>query len=462
MEELRFDFGNFMAPGLTGGLDAELFFGGMSEAFEKAHAVVQAQRASGALGFMDLPYATDTVHQVQQVARSFGQSFKDIVVLGAGGSALGAKALKEALAGPCWNERSAEERDHFPRLHVIDNPDPFTVNGVLKRIDPERTLFNVVSRSGTTTETMAQYLVIRKRVESIVGKERAREHFLFTTALASGALHGIGKAEGIPILSVPEKVGGRFSVFSSVGLLPAAVCGVDVSALCKGAATMEERCRSPRLSENLAGILATLLWHADEERGRPIHVLMPYSDRLKSTALWFQQLWAESLGKAHQLDGTKRPTGPTPIVALGSSDQHSLLQLLMEGPDDKVVVFVHVQDHGQDLGIPSTNRDMSELSYLGGSSLAELINTGQRATAEALRLAGRPNAVLHLPRVDEAAVGQLLMVLQIATIYAGALYQVDPLDQPGVELSKQLTQGLMGREGVKRPELQESDPRWTL
>ena len=134
----------------------------------------------------------------------------------------------------------------------------------------------------------------------------------------------------------------------------------------------------------------------------------------------------------------------------------------MEGPDDKVVIFVHVQDHGHDLGIPNTYPEISELSYLGGSSLAELINTGQRATAEALRLAGRPSAVLQLPRVDEAAIGQLLMVLQIATIYAGALYQVNPLNQPGVELSKQLTHGLMGREGVEGIELQESDPRWTL
>ena len=462
MEEVGLDFGNFMAPGLKGGLDPEFFFGDMSEAFEKAHAFVQGERALGALGFMDLPYASDTVHQVQQVANSFRQSFKDVVILGGGGSALGAKALKEALLGPYWNERSEEERDGFPRLHIIDNPDPLTVNRILERVNPERALFNVVSKSGKTTETMAQYLVARERVESIVGKERAREHFLFTTTLGAGVLHRIGEAEGIPMLSIPEKVGGRFSVFSSVGLFPAAMCGVDVSALCRGAAKMEERCRNGQLSKNLAGIIATLLWHADEEQGRPIHVFMPYSDRLKSTALWFQQLWAESLGKAHQLDGTTQSTGPTPVVALGSSDQHSLLQLLMEGPDDKVVVFLHVQDHGQDVVIPNAHVDMPELAYLGGSSLTELINTGQRATAEALRLVGRPNAVLRLPQIDEITVGQLLVVLQIATIYAGALYRVNPLYQPGVELSKRLTHRLMGHEGAEHLELQSSDPRWTL
>ena len=176
MEEVGLDFGNFMAPGLKGGLDPEFFFGDMSEAFEKAHAFVQGERALGALGFMDLPYASDTVNQVQEVANSFGQSFKDVVILGVGGSALGAKALKEALLGPYWNERSEEERDGFPRLHIIDNPDPLTVNRILERVNPERALFNVVSKSGKTTETMAQYLVARERVESIVGKELSLIH----------------------------------------------------------------------------------------------------------------------------------------------------------------------------------------------------------------------------------------------------------------------------------------------
>jgi glucose-6-phosphate isomerase len=461
MDRITFDFGNVMAPALEGGVDPEVF-DDMAEAFGGAHAVVEAQRSSGVIGFLDLPYASETVHQVRELAEGYGQWFEDVVVLGIGGSGLGAKALRDALLGPFWNDRSDEERDHFPRLHVVDNPDPFTMRGLLERVDPARTLFNVISKSGATAETMAQYLIVRESVEQAVGAEAARGHFLFTTDPAAGALRRIGEAEDIPMLPVPENVGGRFSVLSPVGLLPAAVCGVDLDALLAGAAAMEERCRAGRLSENPAGVLASLLHHADRIQGRPIHVLMPYSDRLRSVALWFQQLWAESLGKACLVSGEPAATGPTPMAALGATDQHSFLQLLMEGPGDKVVLFVEVTDHGPSADIPKRHAEIPELAYLGGHSLGELINIERRATAEALRLSGRPNATLFMSEVGEATLGQLLMLFQVATVYAGALYGVDPLDQPGVELSKRLTYGLMGRAGVPRPILPESQPRWVL
>jgi glucose-6-phosphate isomerase len=345
---------------------------------------------------------------------------------------------------------------------VVDNPDPSTMRGLLEGIDPARTLFNVISKSGATAETMAQYLVVREVVEHAVGDGNARGHFLFTTDPAKGVLRRIGEAEEIPMLPVPENVGGRFSVLSPVGLLPAAVCGIDIDALLAGAARMEERCRTDRLADNPAGTLATLLHHADTAWGRPIHVLMPYSDRLRSLALWFQQLWAESLGKARTLAGEVRPTGPTPVPALGATDQHSFLHLMMEGPQDKVVVFVEVEDHGGDMTIPGRHPEMPELSYLGGHSLGELINTERRATAEALRLEARPNATFHMPRVSSETVGEMLMLLQVATVYAGALYGVDPLDQPGVELSKRLTYGLMGRDGVAPPVFPEDEGRWMV
>jgi glucose-6-phosphate isomerase len=462
MNSLRLDFGNVMAPALASGVEAAHFDEQMAAAFGEAHSTVEAQRSAGVLGFLDLPYAGETVDQVRTLAEGYGQWFEDVVVLGIGGSSLGAKALRDALLGPFWNDRSDEGRDHFPRLHIVDNPDPFTMRGLLERVDPARTLFNVISKSGATAETMAQYLLVRDRVEAAVGSEGARGHFLFTTDPASGALRRIGEAEDIPMLPVPENVGGRFSVLSPVGLLPAAVCGVDLDALLSGAAHMEERCRTGRLSENPAGVLAGLLHHSDRKQGRPIHVLMPYSDRLRSFAFWFQQLWAESLGKARTVAGELTATGPTPVAALGATDQHSFLQLLMEGPNDKVIIFVEVTDHGPDAAIPDRHPEIHELAYLGGHSLGELINTERRATAEALRLAGRPNATIFMPEVDENALGQLLMLFQLATVYAGALYGVDPLDQPGVELSKRLTYGLMGREGVERPVLPESDPRWML
>lgn len=462
MDRVWLDYGNLMTPALPRGVLPASLEGELAEAFARAHAVLRELRAQGSLGFLDLPYASETLAEVRKLADGFGQWFEDVVVLGIGGSGLGARALKDALLGPFWNDGTPEARDHFPRLHVIDNPDPFTMHGLLQRVDPARTLFNVISKSGATAETMAQYLVVREVVERAVGTEHARGHFLFTTDPVNGALRRLGEAEGIPMLPVPENVGGRFSVLSPVGLLPAAVCGVDVEALLAGAAAMERRCRDERLKANPAGILATLLHRADRVDGRSIHVLMPYCDRLRSLALWFQQLWAESLGKARTRSGEPRPTGPTPVPAVGATDQHSFLQLLMEGPDDKVVLFIEVEDHGTDQTIPERHPEMQEIAYLGGHSLGELINAERRATAEALRLAGRPNATLFASRVSAETLGQLFMLLQIATVYAGALYDVDPLDQPGVELSKKLTYALMGRPGVERPAFPEDEGRWVV
>lgn len=462
MAGLRFDFGNMMAPRLDGGVAPEQLSGVLAERFRDAHARFEARKAAGELGFLELPYASESVSQVLELAEGYGQWFEDVVVLGIGGSGLGGIALRDALLGPFWNQRTSEEREHFPRLHVVDNPDPFTFRGLLERVDPARTLFNVISKSGATAETMAQYLVARERVEEAVGRDKARGHFLFTTDPARGVLRQLSEAEGIPALGVPENVGGRFSVLSPVGLLPAAICGVDPARLLTGAARMEERCRTPELAANPAGLFAALLHHADTGQGRPIHVMMPYADRLRSVASWFQQLWAESLGKALGEDGTRRNTGPTPLAALGATDQHSLLQLLMEGPQDKVVLFVDVEDPGDDLPIPARHPEIDALSYLGGHTLGGLLATERKATAEALRREGRPNATLVLPAVTPEILGELLMLLQVATVYAGGLYGVDPLDQPGVELGKQLTYGLMGRAGVEAPEIAPPDPRWAV
>lgn len=450
---LRLDFSNMMAPHVDGGVAADAFAGELTTRFRGAHAAVEARRAAGDMGFFDLPYAADTVERVGELADGFGQWFEEVVVLGIGGSGLGALALRDALRGPFWNESDDEARDHFPRLRVVDNPDPATFRALLARTDPARVLFNVVSKSGSTAETMAQYLAARGWMEDAVGPEKARGHFLFTTDPTDGALRRIAEAEDIPAVPVPPNVGGRFSVLSPVGLFPAAACGIDVRALLAGAAAMEERCRTDDLADNPAGVLATLLHRADVEAGQPIHVFMPYADGLRSTALWFQQLWAESLGK----DGR----GPTPLASVGATDQHSLLQLFMEGPRDKVVLFVEVARE-EDVEIPGRHPEMTEFAYLGGHALGELLDAERSATAEALRREGRPNLTLSLPGLSPHALGQLLMLLEIATVYAGALYGVDPLDQPGVELGKRLTYGLMGREGHETPDLDEGDPRWRM
>ena len=261
---------------------------------------------------------------------------------------------------------------------------------------------------------------------------------------------------------MPGGVGGRFSVLSPVGMLPAALCGIDVEAVLGGAAAMAERCAGRDLAGSPAGVLATLLHDADAGAGAGIQVFMPYADRLRGLAYWVQQLWAESLGKAARTDGSPAETGPTPLPAFGAADQHSILQLLMEGPRDKVVVFIGRGRAEQDLTIPRGFEEKPAVSYLGGHTLHGLLDGERRATAEALRRAGRMNMTISVDRIDAQAAGALLMLFQYAVVHAGALYRVDPLDQPGVEEAKSLTCGLLGRDGFDPPDFPGTDARWRV
>lgn len=457
------DYGSMLQGVLPeDGIDPARLEGDLASRFESAWNDVEARRKSGEIGFYELPGNVELRTETQDLADTFGQWFEAVVVLGIGGSALGTKTIRDALLGQGWNELDDEARDHFPRLYVLDNPDPDSILELLGRLDLARTLFNVVSKSGSTAETMAQFMVIWEKLSAALGEEKARGHFLFTTSPDSGVLRALAEEHDIPSLPVPNNVGGRFSVLSPVGLLPACVAGVDVKELLAGAGDMIDRCSTASLKENPAGLLATLLHAADTEYGAPIHVMMPYADRLGSFALWFQQLWAESLGKAVNRQGETVEVGPTPLPGVGAVDQHSQVQLFMEGPRDKVVLFVRREAAPEVVEIPSLFADEPALSYLGGHTLFELLDVEQRATAEALRRRGRLNLTLSIPTIDARSLGGLFMLFQIATVYAGALYGVDPLDQPGVELGKVLTYGLMGKSGHAVPEIPDPDPRWRV
>jgi len=425
--------------------------------FREIQADVRRRRDHGELGFYALAYDDELVRSVQELTDTL-QQFEVLVVLGIGGSALGTTALREALRPPLWNELDDEARDHYPRLYVLDNVDPATIAALLDRLEPGRTLFNVVSKSGSTAETMAQFLVVRDWLKRALGEDY-RRHLVFTTDAEQGNLRRIADDEGIASLVVPDNVGGRFSVLSAVGLFPAGIVGIDIGELVAGARAMTERCDTNELRENPAGLFAALQWLAHEEAGAPIHVMMPYIDRLLAIGDWFRQLWAESLGKRLDRAGQEVFRGPTPVTALGATDQHSQIQLFMEGPFDKTVTFVTAGD-ATDLAIPEAYPDLKGISYLGGHTLGELLRAEQAATAAALTRHGRMNMTLALPRVSAHTVGQLLVLLEIATVYAGALYDVDPLDQPGVELGKQLTYGLMGRPGYEAETLESAPDRF--
>ena len=449
MSRISLDYNNMLAPRLGGrGIDPAAL-DALAERFREAHADTRRRRESGELGFFALTDEGETLRSIESFAEGAGQAFSDVVILGIGGSALGTIALRTALLAPSWNELTDEQRDFFPRLHVLDNVDPATIAPFLDRLELGRTLFNVVSKSGGTAETMSQYLIVRQRLEAELG-EGYRRHIVFTTDPEKGVLRQLALREEIATLPIPSSVGGRFSVLSAVGLLPAALVGIDVRALLAGAREMAERCESDDLRANPAGLFAALQYLADTEHAAPIHVMMPYSDRLRDVADWFRQIWAESLGKQHARAGGELFAGPTPVKSLGATDQHSQVQLYVEGPFDKTITFLAEVEREVDVEIPRLYGELGELGYLGGQTLGGLLRTEMLATEAALARRGRMNMMIEIPRVDAHSLGGLLMLLQVATVYAGFLYGVDPMDQPGVELGKQLTYGIMGRAGFEQ------------
>jgi glucose-6-phosphate isomerase len=432
--------------------------------FPSVQAEVRRRGAAGEYGFFKLVDQGPTVRAIRTFAEGLGQAHDHVLVLGIGGSALGTKALLNALRPPAWNELDDEGREFFPRLTILENVDPTSVAAALDRIDPRRVLVNVISKSGGTAETMAQYLVVRAWLEQALGSA-AHRHLVFTTDPARGALRELAQRDRIATLDVPPDVGGRFSVLSPVGLLPAALVGIDIEGLLQGARRALERSKADDLLQNPAALYAALHWEADRAHGAGIHVLMPYTDRLREFAEWYRQLWAESLGKRVDRNGRTVNLGPTPVGAVGATDQHSQVQLFMEGPYDKVITFVTVDDLGVDVKLPdpaASGPDAelpADLAYLPSHTLGELLRAEYEATSAALTQMGRMNCTLRFPDLSASTLGEALMFYQLATGYAGVWYGVDPFDQPGVELGKRLTFAAMGRPGYPKEARQPASSR---
>ncbi len=390
------------------------------------------------------------VSAVRAMADDLRGGFDTLLVLGIGGSALGNAALQGALNPPTYNLLPDGSRPG-PRVFILDNVDPAHVGATLAYIEEHagglaRTLVNVVSKSGETAETAAQFLILRRMLIDALGESEHAKHIVAITDTASGTMRSICDDAGYRTLPVPDGVGGRFSVLSPVGLFSAAMCGIDIDALLDGAARMDARCASEKLDANPAAMLATLLVRLGNEKGKTNHVLMPYSNGMSLFADWYRQLWAESLGKRHDTSGDEVYAGYTPVKALGATDQHSQIQLYREGPNDKVIGFVEVAEHAQDVTIPG-GAGVEALAYLEGSSLGALLAAEKRATEFALLESRRPNYTITMPALDAAHVGEFIQLWMVATAYAGRILKVDAYDQPAVETGKKATFGLMGRAG---------------
>ena len=451
---LRIDYANCLSERVG---EHGLASGALSAAAGDLTAIIEDLNRTKGTGWerwRNLPFdpaRAEHVGAVRKLVDGRASTTDHLVVLGIGGSALGNIAVHAALRPATWNLTPRQAR-RGPRLFVLDNIDPLFVGAVLdevRREDPgfSRTLFNVISKSGETAETAAQFMIVRSILTEALGAEASR-HIVAITDPIKGTMREICDADGIATLPVPEGVGGRFSVLSPVGLFSAAMCGIDIEALLDGAAEMDTRCSETDPARNPAVVLAWILVEL-AGKGKPNHVLMPYANALEPLADWFRQLWAESLGKRVDLDGKEVFTGPTPIKALGATDQHSQIQLYREGPNDKVIGLVEVETVDTDVVIPA-DLDVESLRYLQGATLGALLSAEKRATEYALVEADRPNFTITLPRLDARHVGEFIQLWEVTTAYAGRMLGVNAYDQPAVETGKVATFGLMGRPGYEQ------------
>lgn len=448
-QHIRLDVNHMMSDtlGMQYGISPD-----MVEAYARfasaAQQAVQKNRGTGWLGWMELPYNQgEVLQQIERVAMHVRQHFRNFVVLGIGGSALGPTAVHQALNHLHYNELP-DARRGGPRLYVEDNIDPERMPALLDIIDVKETCFCVITKSGATAETMSQYLIISDLLKKVVGAGW-QKHIIAVTDAAKGNLRPIAEAEGFEAFIIPDGVGGRFSELCPVGLLPAAVCGIDIRAMVAGAAAMDAACKSDNVWENPALLEATLQYIAMQELDMNIQVVLPYADSLRYMADWFCQLWAESLGKNVTRKGMAVNVGQTPTKALGVTDQHSQLQLYTEGPYDKVITFLKVEKFRTEQAIPHGCEACADVAFLGGKTHGQLIEAERQGTEYALYRAGRMNQTIILPEVNAHTIGQLLFFFELCTAYAGELLDIDAFNQPGVEESKIASYAVLGNEGEK-------------
>ena len=384
-------------------------------------------------GFYEIIDDKTTIQEINKFAKKVEGQYKHIVVLGIGGSALGAICLQQSLKHLYENELP---HPSCPRLHVIDNIDPALIQQLDDVIEYEKTLFIVISKSGTTVETSTQYFYFRSKIQK--NGLDPKNHFVFITDPGKGLLREISEKEEIPAFEIPENVGGRFSVLTAVGLLPAKLIEIDIEKLIEGAQKMRDQFLSLDPEENLPFQLANIQYALDQ-KGKSISVLMPYSQRLIKLADWYRQLLAESIGKEGK--------GITPVNALGVTDQHSQSQLYADGPNDKLIIFIEPEIYFPELKIPNPFPDDSNYDFFDrGVTFNKLIQMEKKGTERALTEQDRPNITITIPQVSEETLGALFMLFEGSIAFLGEFYNINAFDQPGVELSKKITKELLAKE----------------
>lgn len=386
-------------------------------------------KSSDMLDWVKLPDMTEREHIALEDIAKKCKKMKDFVVLGIGGSALGVSLLKNALVDSI-NVKTKT------KVTVCDNIDADKFLTMLDNLDLKKTMFNVITKSGSTSETLSQMLLVIDRYK----KKRIdyKSHMIVTTT-EGNALWNWATTEGLPLLSIPKGAGGRYSVLSSVGLLPARVMGIDIRELLNGA----KKAREMSFKNDDSNIAYTCAYinNAYLKKGMSNLVAMPYSDRLALLPDFFAQLWAESLGKKFNRQKEVVNAGQTLIKSIGVTDQHSQLQLYSEGPKDKLIMFFRVENGMKDEKIETS---LPFTSHLTGKTLRTLLDYEYNATAYSLSSLDRPNYTIALDKINEFTLGELIFTLEMMTAFMGEMLDVDAYDQPGVELSKLYTKAMLG------------------
>ena len=443
--DIHIDFNNCIDPeGKTGISDADLE--GALPQWLQVHRALHAMAEMGQIQFTHLPYLEGSIDDIQIRAAAIADRFDHLVVLGIGGSALGAEAIQEACLGSVV---PGEARPGQKKLTVLDTLDPDYLSRFLDSLDLEKTAFNVVSKSGNTVETMSQFLIVYDRLKKSLGEKNFRSHLIMTTDPEQGALRRLCREENLESFEILKGVGGRFSVLSPVGLFPAAFLGISIQELTEGARHMDRRCQLEDLWTNPAAMLSLVVWLLHQKKSCNQWVVMNYSENLRSTQDWFGQLVAESLGKEKSLEGKIVNAGITPILSSGPRDQHSQVQLYSEGPRDKMVMFWQQEQFNKDLVVPEIFSEVDSLGYLGGKKLSDILYAEMLATEQALKEAGVPNFKMTVLQSDAYSLGQIFYLYEVSTVYLGGLLNVNPYDQPGVELGKKYIYGKLGRQGYE-------------
>ncbi|WP_110954032.1 glucose-6-phosphate isomerase [Anaerosinus massiliensis] len=463
-----FDYENLFGEGKVTAADLKEY----SEALKKAHEAMKVMRDTGVIRghlskdgapekvlFTELPYIKEgnlnspsSIRRLKDFSKSVQNRIDAVISFGIGGSYLGNKVLFDVHCGEFWNSMSTEERNGFPKVYFSgNNIDPRRTTDLIEHIAtnakineahgiqrPYRLMMIVISKSGGTLDTMSNFMVAYEALKKYPNIEIEVVAVTDPNESNMTLLKKLATDEGWPTFSVPDGVGGRFSIFCEVGLVTAACIGFDIEDFLAGARAMDQVCQTDDIWQNPAMLNAGLKFIAAKKYGRTIEVLMPYADYLKSTSEWYIQLLAESLGKKFDKEGNVVNNGRTPLVAVGTTDMHAQTQQHQEGALDKIVQFIKIDKWAVDPVIADAFPTVKKLSDISGIPMSQALEVARQSNASALASENRFNAAYALPELTPYHLGELLYMLALSVSYEGELANVDAFDQPGVEAYKRI------------------------